>query len=175
MNAKVRANRTWRRILAVALLAGLSTLGLTVIACGGGDTEEADTDAAGGGEEQVFHLHAENVKFEPSVIRVKVGETVRLTLDNHDAFLHDYTVDEAEFVVLSAGGAEHMEHESTADDMPGVEEEGALVSLEPLHIATDAKEQAHLVFSATEPDEYEFYCSVPGHRELGMVGTLTVQ
>ncbi len=22
---------------------------------------------------------------------------------------------------------------------------------------------------------YEFYCSIPGHRELGMVGTLTVQ
>jgi uncharacterized cupredoxin-like copper-binding protein len=26
-----------------------------------------------------------------------------------------------------------------------------------------------------EPGEYEFHCSVPGHKEAGMTGTLIVQ
>ena len=30
-------------------------------------------------------------------------------------------------------------------------------------------------FNSGEPGVYEFYCSIPGHKEAGMVGTLTVQ
>jgi uncharacterized cupredoxin-like copper-binding protein len=30
-------------------------------------------------------------------------------------------------------------------------------------------------FTAPDAGEYEFYCSVPGHREAGQVGTLTVE
>jgi uncharacterized cupredoxin-like copper-binding protein len=26
-----------------------------------------------------------------------------------------------------------------------------------------------------KPGKYEFYCPVPGHKEAGMVGTLTVE
>ena len=26
-----------------------------------------------------------------------------------------------------------------------------------------------------EPGEYQFYCSVPGHAQAGMVGTLVIQ
>lgn len=36
-------------------------------------------------------------------------------------------------------------------------------------------EEATVEVTLDEADEYAFYCSVPGHRALGMEGTLTVQ
>ena len=36
-------------------------------------------------------------------------------------------------------------------------------------------ESGTLSFTPTEAGEYEFYCTVIGHREAGMVGTLTVE
>lgn len=44
-----------------------------------------------------------------------------------------------------------------------------------LHVAADGGDTQVGGFTATEPGEYEMYCSVPGHREAGMVGTLVVE
>ena len=134
------------------------------------------------GDELVVTFRTENMKFEPAVVTVKVGQTVRLRLDNHDAFLHDYTVDEPEFVVvtadefvvLEADGAVHEDHETEAahdDD----EHPAGQVSLSPLHIAAEGNEHAELVFEATDAGEYVFYCSVPGHVEAGMVGKFIIE
>jgi uncharacterized cupredoxin-like copper-binding protein len=29
--------------------------------------------------------------------------------------------------------------------------------------------------AGTAADEYQFYCSIPGHKEAGMTGTLTIE
>jgi uncharacterized cupredoxin-like copper-binding protein len=126
------------------------------------------------GDELVVTFRTENMKFEPAIVTVKVGQTVRLRLDNHDAFLHDYTVDEPEFVVLTADGAVHDDHESEPADGDEVDPV-AQVSLSPLHIAADGNEHAELVFEATDAGEYVFYCSVPGHLEAGMVGKFIIE
>lgn len=163
------------RFSMLAVGATLLALGL-LAACAGGADEQAREmpmdDHPEAGPERVIHVHAENVKFEPNTIRVKRGETIRVVLDNHDAFLHDYTTDEAEFIVHSVTGAEHTEHESVMPE--GDHEMGEQVSLQPLHVAAEGNEHTDLVFQATEPGEFEFYCSVAGHKEVGMVGTIVV-
>lgn len=155
-----------------ATAVGLLVVGLAVLAW---DPSSSGSDGAAGhsdggivdsGDELVITMRTEDFKFVPDSITIKVGQTVRLRLDNHDPVLHDYTTDEAEFIVLEASGAAHDDHDMDPE---------AQVSLQPLHIAAEGDEHGELVFEATEPDEYVFYCSVPGHREAGMVGTIIIE
>ena len=118
------------------------------------------------GEERVITMRTEDFRFVPETVTVKVGETIRLRLENRDPVLHDYTTDEDEFIVMEASGANHGDHEMDPE---------AQVSLQPLHIAAEANDYGELVFEATEAGEYEFYCSVPGHREAGMVGKIVIE
>ncbi len=174
-------NTTLLKVAGLAIIA----LALTVfLACGSssqaGDGDNAINDGHQGDgtthDEIVINMRTEDFKFLPNTITVKVGQTIRLHLENHDPVLHDYTADEPEFVVLEVSGAVHTDHEEEASHEDADEHDsGAQVSLQPLHIAAEANDHGELIFQATEAGQYEFYCSVPGHREAGMVGTIIIE
>ena len=44
-----------------------------------------------------------------------------------------------------------------------------------LAMHTGANEISSIVFMAMEKGTYEFYCTITGHKEAGMVGTLVVE
>lgn len=75
------------------------------------------------------------------MLEAQVGDTVRLTVINTDAILHDLTIDE---FGVSTGQM------------------------------TEAEQTVELEFQVTAPGEFLYYCTVPGHKDAGMVGTLMV-
>jgi len=43
-----------------------------------------------------------------------------------------------------------------------------------LHLHATPENTETLTFTLTESGVYEFYCTVPGHKELGMIGQFIV-
>lgn len=147
----------WKLFVGASLVGSL-VLGISA-ACGG------DDDDAAGSSNEVRVTPSDQLRFEPAEIRLKVGEPVVLTLDNSEgSTLHDFTVDEMPVMDVDEGtGAEH--------DMGA----GAPMDMAALHLAMDPGMNGEMRFTPTEAGEYEFYCSVVGHREAGMKGKLIVE
>ncbi len=102
--------------------------------------------------------------FNPTKIRVKQGETIRLVVANGGKVLHDITTLEFQGDAEAAGSVAH--EGSTAhghDDTPA------------FHVAAESGGTAELLFVADEVGEFDLFCSVPGHKELGMTATLIVE
>jgi plastocyanin len=138
-----------RRIL--LLMLAVVALSLAVAACGGDDDDEAEEPAAeetttgGGGGGG--------------------GTTLELAADPSGALAFDKTE-------LTAPAGEVTIHLTNEAQIPhNVEVEGNGVE-EVSDTITGS--DTHLTLTL-EPGEYEFYCAVPGHREGGMEGTLTVE
>jgi plastocyanin len=138
-----------RRIL--LLMLAVVALSLAVAACGGDDDDEADEPAA---EET-----AEDTTGGGG------GTTLELAADPGGALAFDQTE-------LTAPAGEVTIHLTNDAQIPhNVEVEGNGVE-EVSDTITGSDTSLTLTL---EPGEYEFYCAVPGHREGGMEGTLTVE
>ena len=100
--------------------------------------------------------------YDPLEIHAAVGERVRLVLVNEGAILHDITAEGFRGEAESAASVEH-------DVSEGGHHGGAF------HAAVNAGDTVELVFVAEERGELELFCSVPGHRELGMTVRLMIE
>jgi plastocyanin len=126
-------------------------LSLAVAACGGDDDDEADEPAA---EETTRDTTGGGG-----------GTTLELATDPGGALAFDQTE-------LTAPAGEVTIHLTNDAQIPhNVEVEGNGVE-EVSDTITGSDTSLTLTL---EPGEYEFYCAIPGHREGGMEGTLTVE
>ena len=74
-------------------------------------------------------------------------------------------VKQGDLVKLTLTNGEFMQHDFVIDEL----------GVHSPHIMPGPGNTVTLAFLATEPGEYPYYCSIPGHREAGMEGILVVE
>lgn len=121
--------------------------------------------ACGGNTEPKTAITIELTDFaynSPSVT-IPAGQPVVITLENKGLVEHDFVIEKVEAtVVLKQDGG------SSAHDMHGKE------SNFDVHASAQVGESTVLELTVSEPGTYQFFCSVEGHLEAGMIGELIV-
>lgn len=102
---------------------------------------------------------ADTMRYSPSTITVKKGETVRFEVKNSGKIMHE--------IVLGTM-QELKEHAELMKKHPGMEHE------EPYMAHVPPGKNERIVWQFTKPGEFYFGCLIPGHFEAGMVGKVTV-
>lgn len=152
-----------RTLAMTLLLAG----GLLLTACGGDTTAPASGTESAAPAPQVLEVVAKDLSFEPTTLTATAGQPVMINLVNEGALEHDWSVGHGMTVmdVMAMGDGASDAH---TDEMAGMEEDLAL------HMSAEAGHSAEMTFTPSEAGTYEFYCTVLGHKEAGMVGTLII-
>ena len=139
-----------RRATVRLLWAGVAVPALAAVACAGG-VEPVSTVVAVG---------MRDIAFDPTSITARRGEALRVMLRNSGTQPHDFTIsDIAAEDVRSEGGEGHGDHAGEYR----------------MHLLLSAGRSGEVEFRPTAAGEYEFFCTVPGHRDAGMRGTIRVE
>lgn len=143
----------------------LSLAALALVSCGGGDDDSPTTTATSGGESTAAGGGA--AKEEKEEGGGGGGSTVEFEADPGGglAYTSDSASAEAGEVTIELNNPQGLVHDVQIEDSAGEDVGGTEVISESSDSAT----------VELEPGTYTFYCSVPGHREAGMEGTLTVE
>ncbi len=101
----------------------------------------------------------DSMRFTPSTIPVRKGETIRFVVKNSGKTRHE----------LSLGTQRELtEHAAAMKKFPNMEhDEPNMVSLAP-------GETGEVIWHFTQPGKVDFACLQPGHFEAGMKGSVTV-
>ena len=102
---------------------------------------------------------SDKMRFTPSALTVKRGDTVRFVAKNSGKQMHEMVIGSMK---------ELKEHADLMKKYPGMEHEEPYMA----HVAPGKK--AEIVWQFTKAGEFNFGCLIPGHFEAGMIGNIKV-
>lgn len=89
--------------------------------------------------------------FKPAQLKAKVGQPLTVVYRNTGAVVHDFTIDA---IPVAVEGRDQARFQTQLVQSGG---------------------ELRFTFTPKQAGRYKFYCSVPGHKTAGMVGTLVVE
>ena len=103
---------------------------------------------------------SDGMKFAPDHLVVTKGEQVRFIIQNKGALPHEFTLASVE---------DNNKHAALMQKYPGMEHD------DPNAKSVDPGKTAEILWRFTKVGTFEYACLIPGHRESGMHGTVTVK
>ncbi|CAA9262703.1 MAG: hypothetical protein AVDCRST_MAG77-2763 [uncultured Chloroflexi bacterium] len=134
------------------------------VLCAPGVLAAALLVSCGAAQPRAVTVTTQAFRFQPSALEWQAGQTIRFTLRNPDGVEHDFVVDALR--VTAASGDGHAQHGPGAGPAP---------SPGSLHVHAAAFSEASATFTPQSKGTYTVYCSIPSHKELGMVASLVVK
>ena len=143
------------RKFATAVVVGAASLTLFLGGCSGGGEKEA-AKPAGGGSASAAALKMEDIKFDKNALTATKGQTLTISINNAGALEHDFTI-------------EKIDAKATVDGKDAKSDKYAV------YAPIKAKAAGKVELTPNAAGTFEYFCSVAGHKEAGMKGTLTVK
>jgi uncharacterized cupredoxin-like copper-binding protein len=100
------------------------------------------------------------MQFVPERVDVKKGDQVRFIIQNKGVLKHEFTLASVE---------DNNKHAELMKKYPDMEHD------DPNAKSVDPDKSAEILWRFTKTGTFEFACLIPGHREAGMHGTVTVK
>jgi plastocyanin len=148
----------------VAALLALALASVALVACGSSDSSSSTTTTSSGGESTSGAAAGGGSKEEGGG---GAASSVKFEADPNGelAFTSDTATAKAGEVTVEFNNPQALTHDVQIEDSSGKEVGGTeLIASGSDSTTVDLK-----------PGTYTFFCSVPGHREAGMEGKLTVK
>lgn len=98
--------------------------------------------------------------FVPEKVDVKKGEQIKFVLRNNGELDHEF---------ILATSAENLMHAEAMKKNPDMEHD------DPNGQRLAPKKTGEILWKFTKAGEFEYACLIPGHREGGMIGKITVK
>ncbi len=148
-----------RTTLALIAIGVIASFGLAACSEGGDGGDAAGGSSSSESEIRTVEIQTlDSLAFDPSEIRVEVGESVRFVISNQGTVEH-------EFLIGDEATQEEHEVEMGSSPMAGMDDMTTLVKVAP-------GEVKELTRTFEEAGTLLYGCHVPGHYAGGMVGTI---
>ena len=133
--------------------------------------------------DRVVNIKMYDNYYEPNVVKIKKGETIKFIIENLGELVHEYNIGTKEMHIKHQPEmAKLVEHEILLADKIDHEKMKKMAkkdhSLGHSHsnsVLLEPNETGEIIWKFTKDISLEMACNMPGHYEAGMVGKINIE